>query len=86
MYSDTDRILCTWRATRVEGGRYKGIGIGKGIEREEGRGGKGRAFDTPNEPRLVRMTLRWEGWEGREYLVRLLSSKNRRLDDLSSIL
>lgn len=85
MYSDTDRILCTWRATRVEGGRYKGIGIGKGIEKgREGR--KGRAFDTPNEPRLVRMTLRWEGREGREYLVRLLSSKNRRLDDLSSIL
>lgn len=56
-------------------------------DRERGREGrKGRAFDTPNEPRLVRMTLRWEGREGREYLVRLLSSKNRRLDDLSSIL
>lgn len=37
--------------------------MGKGIER--GRGGG--VFDTPNEPRLVRMTLRWR--EGREYFV-----------------
>lgn len=47
MYSDTDRILYTWRATRVEGERYKGIGIERERERRKG------AFDTLNEPRLV---------------------------------
>lgn len=72
MYSDTDRILYTWRATRVEGERYKGIGIERERERRKG------TFDTLNEPRLVR-TLRCSGGEGRGDLVcsRNVYARNR---------